>query len=60
MTTEQPTLRCNCCRCLISQDEADRGARLFASENTLCPECAKSAADDLATEHEDAPTCQSR
>lgn len=41
MTTEtRPTLRCDHCRCLITQDEADQSSRIFETQGTLCPTCA--------------------
>ena len=56
MTTEQRlTLRCQCCRCIISQDEADRGAAVWPDGivTTVCEECAHglkaSAEADMTT-----------
>lgn len=44
----EPTLslRCNCCRCVISQEQADEANEIYESENTHCPACAESLADN--------------
>lgn len=51
MANERRPLTCKQCRCTITQDEADRAARIFAivglgPDGTFCPSCAKAVADD--------------
>lgn len=43
--TTRLTLRCNACRCLISQDEADRANEVYPCENTYCTNCAAAFAE---------------
>ena len=33
-------MRCQTCRCELTQDEADRGAEIVADAGTICHECA--------------------
>lgn len=44
MTTETVHLHCSFCRCLVTQEEADRADDIFPDANTLCPACAESLA----------------